>query len=227
MQSVRRSIAAPLILLMLTALVGTAAAQNEETWPRHGSGYSYAQEDPEKQTIEVIMPEPGETLHPALVWFHGGALQFGSTEEVVAPATDYANKGYVGFLPGYRLYNSGSGANPWPTQLDDAQRAVRWIRAHAEDFDIDPDRICATGHSAGGYLAALLGTMDTRDDSDPELAGISSRVDCVVMLAGDGDPTVPAADDWTMEVFAGYYGGALEEHPECGKRARLRTTSMS
>ena len=177
MQLLRGWTVGSLVLLMIGGLVGTAAGQDEGTWPRHVSGYTYGQDDPEKQTIDVIVPEPGETLHPALVWFHGGALQFGSTDEVVAQATDYANKGYVGFLPGYRLYNSGSGANPWPAQLDDAQRAVRWIRAHADEFDLDPDRICATGHSAGGYLAALLGTMDTRDDSDPELAGISSRVE--------------------------------------------------
>ena len=49
----------------------------------------------------------------------------------------------------------------------------------------------AVGYSAGGYLVGLLGTHDTRDDSDPALAGISSRPDCVFMGAGDGDLTVP------------------------------------
>jgi acetyl esterase/lipase len=71
------------------------------------------------------------------------------------------------------------------------QRVVRWVRANAAMSNVDPDRIGAYGHYAGAHRASMLGARDTRDDSDPTLAGISSRVSCVVALAGHFDLTIP------------------------------------
>jgi acetyl esterase/lipase len=79
------------------------------------------------------------------------------------------------------------GGFSWPAQLDDVQRAVRWIRANATRFGIDPVRIGAYGEATGGHLAAMLGLRDTRDEADPALAGHSSRVACVVDLGGPVD----------------------------------------
>ena len=105
---------------------------------------------------------------------------------------------YVTFLAGYRLLDQATGEVRWPAQLHDAQRVVRWVRAHADEYNVDPDRICSIGDSAGGHLAAMLGVLDTVDDSDPELAGISSRVDCAISIAGPVDLTIPLfyPDDW-------------------------------
>ena len=69
------------------------------------------------------------------------------------------------------------------------QRAVRWVRANAATYDLNPERIGAFGHSAGGQLAALLGTEDTQDNSDPALARYSSRVQAVVDVSGPSDFT--------------------------------------
>jgi len=85
---------------------------------------------------------------------------------------------FVAFSVDYRLFHGTE--NAWPTQLDDVQRAVRWIRANAAKYHIDPDRIGAFGHSAGAQLAALLGMEATRDNSDPVLAKYSSTVQAVV-----------------------------------------------
>jgi acetyl esterase/lipase len=79
--------------------------------------------------------------------------------------------------------------NSWAAQLDDVQRAVRWIRANAAKYDVDPNHIGAFGHSAGGQLAALLGMEDTRDNSDHTLANYSSRVQAVVDVSGPTDFT--------------------------------------
>jgi acetyl esterase/lipase len=117
------------------------------------------------------------------------------------------------------MFDLATGANKWPAQLDDAQRAVRWVRAHAAEYNVDPDRICALGHSSGGQLAELLGTMDTRDDSDPDLAAYSSRVNCVVGLAGDADLTVPYDQQEFMDINVGLLGGTLAEHPELYRAA--------
>ncbi|MEX1294846.1 MAG: alpha/beta hydrolase [Candidatus Limnocylindrales bacterium] len=107
---------------------------------------------------------------------------------------------YVTFLAGYRLLDQATGEVRRPAQLDDAQRVVRWVRAHADEYNVDPDRICSIGDSAGGHVAAVLGVIDTVDDSDPELAGISRRVDCAITIAGVNDMSIPlhesVRDDW-------------------------------
>jgi dienelactone hydrolase len=74
--------------------------------------------------------------------------------------------------------------NTWPAQLDDVQRAVRWVRKNAVQYGVDPARIGAMGASAGGHLVCMLGLVETRDNSDPALAGFSSRVKCVVDIFG-------------------------------------------
>jgi acetyl esterase/lipase len=85
--------------------------------------------------------------------------------------------------------------NRWPAQLDDVQRVVRWIRANAAKYNVDPDHIGSWGHSAGAQLAALLGMEDTRDNSDASLAKFSSRVQAVVDVSGPTDFTTNRTPD--------------------------------
>jgi len=75
-----------------------------------------------------------------------------------------ARSGFVAFSVDYRLLHGNE--NRWPAQLDDVQRAVRWIRANADKYGVNPEKIGAFGHSAGAQLASLLGLEDTRDNSD-------------------------------------------------------------
>jgi dipeptidyl aminopeptidase/acylaminoacyl peptidase len=89
---------------------------------------------------------------------------------------------------------------------------VRWLRTHAAVLGIDPMRIGAYGWSAGGQLAALLGTRDTRDATAP-LTSHSSRVACVVDLAGDVDLAVYTDPPALHEVVA-MLGGTSQEVPE-------------
>jgi acetyl esterase/lipase len=96
-----------------------------------------------------------------------------------------ARSGFVAVSVDYRLFRGNE--NRWPAQLDDVQLAVRWLRANAKKYNIDPDHIGAFGHSAGAQLAALLGMEDTRDNSDPALAKYSSRVQAVVDVSGPSD----------------------------------------
>jgi acetyl esterase/lipase len=127
--------------------------------------------------------------------------------------------GYVTFSADYRLFNEINGANPWPAQLDDAQRAVRWVRANAATYGVDPERVAAYGHSSGGTLAAALGVRETRDDSDPALAGISSSVNCVVDLSGDTDLTIPYPDPMWDKINAAMLCGTPGEVPEAYRDA--------
>jgi dipeptidyl aminopeptidase/acylaminoacyl peptidase len=114
--------------------------------------------------------------------------------------------GYAAFVVAYRW--------EWPGFIDDAQLAVRWIRTHAADYGVDPERVCAYGHGTGGQLAAMLAARDTRDGSGPALSDFSSRVDCAVVLAGLSDVTIPDPRADANEWIAAELGGTAEEAPD-------------
>jgi acetyl esterase/lipase len=135
------------------------------------------------------------------------------------PAAALAEEGYVTFNVEYRLTGDPAKENLWPAQLDDAQRAVRWVRANADRYRVDPERVGAYGHSAGGHLAALLGVRDTRDTSDPELADFSSRVDAVVTIAGHLDLDIPYPGEFDRMSLVALLGGTPDEVPEAYRDA--------
>jgi acetyl esterase/lipase len=120
-----------------------------------------------------------------------------------------ARCGFVAFAVDYRLMHGSE--NIWPAQLDDVQRAVRWVRANAAKYRVDPDHIGAFGHSAGAQLASLLGMEDTRNNSDAALAKYSSKVQAVVEVSGPSDFTThrDADDDAFLATF---FGGDYAQH---------------
>jgi acetyl esterase/lipase len=134
-------------------------------------------------SLDIFEPEKSEaSKRPAVILLFGGGWRQGSKAEMKDIAEMLAQQGFVAVTPDYRLARET--ANKYPAQLDDVQRAVRWIRANAEQYGIDPERIGAFGISSGAHLAALLGTVETRDNSDEALARYSSRVKCVVDTCG-------------------------------------------
>ena len=124
-----------------------------------------------------------------MAYIHGGGWIHGDRIGYASAATQLARTGdYAAVTVGYRLTNEAH----WPEQAYDCKAAIRWIRGHAKEFNLDPDRIGVTGSSAGGHLSSLLGTSgDVK-----ELAGgigsftsLSSRVQCVANLCGPEDFT--------------------------------------
>lgn len=148
--------------------------------------------------LDVYLP-PAKYHRPraGVLEIHGGGWQGGDKDNPADTAVSQAlaRNGYVVFCIDYRLVkrptNGYPAKNSYPAALDDCQRAVRWVRCHAEEYGVDPKRIGAAGGSAGGHLAAMLGTRDTRDNSDPALAAYSSRVQAVVDFFGPADLTQP------------------------------------
>ena len=201
MGTLRLCLAGTVVLVWAVGQSGAVTAQSETAgtdadWPRVERSVVYGDDDPAYQRLHIFRPEPRENPRPALIWFHGGGLEVGVNVDDTLEFGQLAAGGalgepYVTFLAGYRLLNRITGEPRWPAQLDDAQRIVRWVRAHADEYNVDPHRICSAGDSSGGHLAAILGVLETRDDSDPELAGISSRVDCAITIAGVVDMSVP------------------------------------
>ncbi len=151
--------------------------------------------------------DPGDQsvdLRPAVVLIHGGGWTSYDKSGMGDMGMFFARCGFVAFSVDYRLMHDNE--NLWPAQLDDVQRAVRWIRAHATKYGVDRDRIGAYGFSAGAQLASLLGMEDTRDNSDAALARYSSRVEAVVDFGGPSDFTTnrdPDGDAFLTTFFGG------------------------
>jgi acetyl esterase/lipase len=164
-----------------------------------------------KLLLDVYLPAgPATKLRPGIVLIHGGAWSSADKSTMRGMATFLARSGFVAVSVDYRLFNGSD--NRWPAQLDDVQRAVRWLRANAVKYNIDPDHMGAFGHSAGAQLAALLGMEDTRDNSDPALAKYSSRVQAVVDVSGPTDFLTDhdAEGDAFLESF---FGGSYKKQP--------------
>ena len=116
---------------------------------------AYRDGDSSAWRLDLAMPvKKTAALRPALVIVHGGGWRGGSKSVDVYQKMmkDYALKGYVTINVEYRLI----GEAPFPACIEDVKCAVRWLRAHAKDYHVDPNRIGAYGHSAGAHLALML-----------------------------------------------------------------------
>jgi acetyl esterase/lipase len=148
-----------------------------------------------------------------VIVIHGGGLVQGSRWDHGEAAQYLAVAGYATFNIEYRLFVAGDSTTLWPAPLDDVQRAVRWVRANATTYNVDPERVGAFGFSSGGQLAAFLGTRDTNDNSDPSLVDYSSRATCVVTMGGLFDFTFPNAHPDSPETDAEILGGSAAAPP--------------
>ena len=107
------------------------------------------------EMLDIYLPEAGEGPFPVILSIHGGAFMGCDKADLqVLPMLEGLKKGYAVVSINYRL----SGEAKFPALVRDAKAAVRWIRANAARYHLDPRRIAAWGGSAGGYLASMLGT---------------------------------------------------------------------
>ncbi|MBP7950963.1 MAG: alpha/beta hydrolase [Verrucomicrobiales bacterium] len=153
----------------------------------------YGEAGGQKQLLDIFYPgmQKPRTPAPAILCIHGGAWRGGSKNDMGIVTLPLTKADFVCVCVGYRLFDPKKHPdNIWPTQVDDVQRAVRFLRANAANYGIDQQRLGAIGFSAGGHLAALLGTTDTRDNGDAALAKYSSRVQAVVDVFGPSDLTM-------------------------------------
>jgi acetyl esterase/lipase len=109
---------------------------------------------PERNLLDLYLPaERSPAPLPVIIWLHSGGWYLGDKGNA-GHARAYVPRGYAVASVNYRLSQHAV----FPAQIEDCQRAVRWIRAHATEYGLDPARIGAWGSSAGGHLVALLGT---------------------------------------------------------------------
>lgn len=178
---------------------------------------AYGKVDGQTLLLDVYRPtEPSAEPRPAVVFVHGGGWGAGDKRDFTDAARRLAQQGYVVLSVNYRLARAGR--NLWPAQLDDVQRAVRWLRAHAQQYGVDPKRVGAIGHSAGGHLVACLATRETRDNSDAALATFSSRLTCAIDMSGPVD-LVTSDNPQTDGIIANLLGGRNADLPDLARDA--------
>ena len=177
----------------------------------------------ERQKLDLYLPKEHGEMRPLVIWIHGGAWLGGSKE--YCPAARLVKDGYAVASINYRLSQHAI----FPAQIEDCKAAVRWLRAHAAEHGLDPKRFAVWGASAGGHLAALLGTAgDVKDFDRGENLDQSSAVQAVVDFFGPTDllkmgeqsgPERASDHNSADSPESRLIGGAVQLNPKRAKQA--------
>ena len=171
-----------------------AATQLNVPFEHYGETFidlPYCTVDP-LQRMDIYFPDSGGPW-PTLVYVHGGSWMHGDKSEAAPFAGPLTSLGYLFVSINYRLYPPST----FPSMIEDVKCAIRSLRAHAGEYNLDTNRIAAMGASAGGHLVSLLGTTKPEDGWDVgEYTDQSSRVRAVISMAGvmDLSRNFPNAD---------------------------------
>lgn len=172
--------------------------------------------DVELQLNLAQPPDSPDVVHPCIVIIHGGAWRAGSRTMHDDLARELAARGYVAATISYRFCPQ----YVFPAQVEDAKCAVRFLRAHADEYGIDADHIGAIGFSAGAHLAMMLGTLDPGDgmEGDGGWGDHSSKVQAVVSFFGPTDFGLEYPPE-SVRLVNDFIGGTIEEMPGQYQRA--------
>ena len=183
----------PIRLVIAASIIATGSVQGAEPdvkpeFNRPGfklvRNIEYAKEGGKPILLDVFTREKSTESLPTVVYIHGGGWKSGSKEN--CPVTGLLFRGYVVVSINYRLSNEAL----FPAQIHDCKGAIRFLRAHAQEYNIDPKRIGVWGFSAGAHLAALLGTSGSVKELEGTVGGNleqSSSVQCVAESSGPTD----------------------------------------
>ena len=183
----------------------------------------YAGTDDPRQQLDVYLPERASVDGPlpVIAYIHGGAWSLGSRGMARPQVSPHVASGrYAAVAIGYRL----SWQDAWPAQIHDVKAGIRWIRAHAEDYGFDASRICVMGSSAGGHLAAEVGTTNGVRAVEGTLGSHvdeSSDVQCAIDFFGPTNLTSfeHRQTAVTSQALVALLGGKPEEHPARAREA--------
>lgn len=145
-----------------------------------GKEYVYKEMGGRKLSLYVVEPEGVKKgdKRPGIVFFHGGGWVGGKPNQFDWQAKYFASRGMVAVQVEYRLVKKG--VEPPTVCVEDAKSAMRWVRSHAAELGMDPNRIAAGGSSAGGHLAAAVTMLPGLDDPGDDLS-ISPRGDALLL----------------------------------------------
>lgn len=195
-----------LLLIAAAALAADPAVPDSVVWE---TDIEYAKPDDTPLKLNLASPKTGDGPFPAVLCIHGGGFRAGKRESYDALCVKLAERGYVAATITYRL----APQHRFPAAVHDTKAAVRWLRASAKTYRINPDKIGATGGSAGGHLAQFLAVTANvpQFEGTEGNANQSSRVTCVVNVYGPSDFTQSYGKSVDAhEVLPLWFGGNLE-----------------
>ena len=200
----------PMMIGVLSLLSPVDAQETVPAGVVFEKNIEYSNPDDQHLQLNMARPKEGAGPFPAVICIHGGGFRAGTREGFNGLCLQLAEKGYVAVTVSYRL----APKYQFPSAVYDVKAAVRWMRANAEKYQIDPDRIGTTGGSAGGHLAQFLGVTSgvKKFEGDGGNAEYSSSVKCVVNFYGPSDFTksYDASVD-AKDVLPLFLGGNLEQ----------------
>lgn len=196
-----------LALSILAFALSTLAQSPQQRLPENVIAHRdlvYVEGGHERHKLDVYLPKDSKSPLPLIIWVHGGGWQNGSKEGAPPLRAGYVERGYAVASINYRL----SGHAVFPAQIEDCKAAIRWLRARAGEYGLDPQRFGVWGSSAGGHLVALIGTSgDVKEFDVGAHLDQSSRVQAVCDYYGPTD----------FKVFVstpGYESHATDTSPE-------------
>jgi acetyl esterase/lipase len=199
-----------MILGVISLLSPVDAQETVPTGVVFEKNIEYSNPDDQHLQLNMARPKEGAGPFPAVICIHGGGFRAGTRDGFNGLCLQLAERGYVAVTVSYRL----APKYQFPAAVHDVKAAVRWMRANAEKYQIDPDRIGTTGGSAGGHLAQFLGVTSgvKKFEGDGGNAEYSSSVKCVVNFYGPSDFTksYDASVD-AKDVLPLFLGGNLEQ----------------
>jgi acetyl esterase/lipase len=173
-------------VIFLTVTSAQSRKANTDNIKRKWLDIAYAVKS-QSQKLDIYIPDEGEGPFPVILSIHGGAFKSGDKGDgQLTPMLEGLKRGYAVVSINYRL----SGEAIWPAQIYDVKAAIRWVRANAKQYKLNPDKIAAWGGSAGGHLSAMAGTsggVKELEDLSQGNADKSSRVEAVVDWFGPTD----------------------------------------
>jgi acetyl esterase/lipase len=172
-------------------------------------GIEYSTPNGESLALNIARPAADSGPRPAVLCIHGGGFRAGKRESYNNLCMKLAENGFVAATITYRL----APKHQFPAAVHDTKAAVRWLRANAKKYNVNPEKIGVTGGSAGGHLAQFLGVTAhvPQFEGDGGNANQPSHVNCVVNVYGPSDFTKSYGKSVDAhEVLPLWFGGNLE-----------------
>lgn len=177
------------------------------------------------QIMKVISGEPGRK-YPLIVYVQGSGFRKQEYLKPIPQLAEFVHEGYVVASVEYRFSDEGG---LFPAQVQDVKTAVRFLKAHADEYQIDPERVALWGDSSGGHTVALAALSDGVAELDtPDYAQQSAKVKCCVDFYGifdfwdmSGRLTPELRAYFEGDPMEKLFGGPLEEHRELVEKANL------
>jgi acetyl esterase/lipase len=206
----------PLILCAALALIN-APAPAADVKVTTTNDLVYTKAGPAELKLDMARPAEGAGPFPAVLVIHGGAWRAGNKADNRPALAEFAKRGYVAISPQYRFCPKDT----FPAQVHDVKAAVRWLRAHKDEYQVDPDHIGAVGFSAGGHLSLMLGLTGPDDglEGDVPAGAPSSKVQAVVNYFGPTDFAATDLPDVTQPLVKDFLGGTPADKPDVAAKA--------